>query len=420
MSMASRIEIPRDPYIDNSFFVLTEGYQYISNRCKKYDTYLFQTRLLGKKVICISGKEAAQIFYDEDKFQRHGATPKFVQKTLFGENGVQTLDDEAHKHRKEMFMTLMTKEHLDEIKEMALFYWIKAIDQWTKKEKIVLLPESEKIMCQIACKWAGVPLAENEIEDKAKDLALLIDSFGSLGPKNVRGRMARKRIEEWVRGVIHKIRQKTIIAPEHSPSYVIAWHKDLNGQLLSEQIAAVELINILRPIVAVGRYVMFGALALHEFNDMADQLNFDDNEEVQMFVQEVRRFYPFTPFLGAIVKKEFFFGGHDFNKGTLVLLDVYGINHDPALWEDPYQFNPFRFNKDINNYSQFIPQGGGDYFNGHRCAGERVTIELMKESLRALKNKMNYTVPKQNLHYSLRRIPSEIESRFIIENVTVK
>lgn len=142
--------------------------------------------------------------------------------------------------------------------------------------------------------------------------------------------------------------------------------------------AAVELINILRPIVAIATYIAFSALALHENPECKTKLKNTRDNYLDMFVQEVRRYYPFTPFLGARVKQDFTWKQCDFKKGTLVLLDVYGINHDPRIWDKPYLFQPERFKNHDGNAYGFIPQGGGDPANGHRCPGEGVTIAAMK------------------------------------------
>ena len=42
-----------------------------------------------------------------------------------------------------------------------------------------------------------------------------------------------------------------------APNHAIATHHDETGNQLNTQIAAIELINILRPIVAVARFVAF-------------------------------------------------------------------------------------------------------------------------------------------------------------------
>ncbi|EIJ77549.1 fatty acid alpha hydroxylase, cytochrome P450 (plasmid) [Bacillus methanolicus MGA3] len=80
-------------------------------------------------------------------------------------------------------------------------------------------------------------------------------------------------------------------------------------------------------------------------------------------------------------------------------------------------FSPDRFAKWEGSPFSFIPQGGGDYFMGHRCAGEWVTIEVMKVSLDYLTNRMDYEVPDQDLSFSMASMPSIPHSKVVIKNV---
>ncbi|WMJ88809.1 cytochrome P450 [Anaerocolumna sp. MB42-C2] len=421
-------KVPKDKTLDNSMALLMEGYEFIPNRCRKYHSDIFITRLLGEKVICISGVEAAKIFYDNQKFTRTGAAPKRVQKTLFGVNGVQALDGNAHKHRKAMFMSIMTPYNLSQLEAITNKHWESAGKEWERKTKsrnksflnpkqIILFDEVQNIMCKIACEWAGVPLSAKEVKQRADDLGKLIDGFGGIGVRYYEGLCARKRTESWIKGIIMQIRQGKIEAAKNTAAYTIARHRSLNGKLLNIQVAAVELINIIRPIVAIATYVAFGAVAMYEHPDCRIKLAKNENNYNLMFAQEVRRYFPFTPFVGARVRNDFVWSNCLFKRGTLVLLDVYGIDHDSRLWRKPYEFQPERFRKWGGNPYSFIPQGGGDYYDGHRCPGEMVVIEIMKASLGYMANKINYNVPRQNLTYSLKRIPTLPKSRFVINKV---
>ncbi|KIO62274.1 hypothetical protein NST54_06240 [Caldifermentibacillus hisashii] len=98
-------QIPRDEGMDNSLALLKEGYLFINNRVEKFQSDIFETRLMGQKVICMRGKEAAELFYDVDKFQRKWAIPNRIQETLLGKRGVQTLDGKQHLIRKHLFMS---------------------------------------------------------------------------------------------------------------------------------------------------------------------------------------------------------------------------------------------------------------------------------------------------------------------------
>ncbi len=414
--MKSNKKIPCDWTIDNSLSMLLEGYTFIQNRCYRYKTDIFQTRLLGQKAICFSGEEAAKVFYNNDYFKRKDVAPKRVQMTLTGQNGVQGLDGDAHINRKQMFMSIMTPENLNLLKGYTTRQWETKSAKWNNRD-IVLFDEAQIIMCQVACKWAGVPLQKNETKQRASDLGKMIDGFGAVGSRYWQGRCARKRSEEWIRDIIDKIRSQKLVPAKGTAADIIAWHLDQNQRLLSTQIAAVELLNIIRPIVAIATYITFGVLAMYDQPGCRNKFQSGDDAYQQMFVQEVRRFYPFTPYVAAKAKKSFTWKRYYIKKGTLVILDIYGTNHDLRLWTDPYEFVPERFDHWSGNPFTFMPQGGGDCSTGHRCAGEWVTTEVMKASLDFIVNHLTYKVPKQNLSYSLSRIPTLPKSKFIMSKV---
>jgi fatty-acid peroxygenase len=99
------------------------------------------------------------------------------------------------------------------------------------------------------------------------------------------------------------------------------------------------------------------------------------------------------------------------------MLDLYATNHDPRSFREPDEFRPERFREWNESAFNFIPQGGGDFQNGHRCPGERITIELMKDALEFLVTEVSYEVPVQNLEVRLSRMPALPESGFVIRNV---
>lgn len=108
---------------------------------------------------------------------------------------------------------------------------------------------------------------------------------------------------------------------------------------------------------------------------------------------------------------------NQFEEGTLTLLDLYGTNHDPKIWDNPDVFNPDRFTRWEGSPFSFIPQGGGDYFMGHRCAGEWVTLEVMKVSLDYLVHRIEYEIPDQDLSFSMVDMPSIPHSKIMIKSI---
>ncbi|MFE0554900.1 cytochrome P450 [Paenibacillus sp. NPDC058910] len=409
--------IPKEDGLDHSLNVLREGYLFITNRTIGFQSDLFETRLLGERAICMRGEEAARLFYDQEKFVRGGAAPKRVLKTLFGEDGVQTLDGEEHHHRKAMFMSLMSREALHSMREITRKHWELAVRRWESEDKVEIYKEAQEILCRVACEWAAVPLPEAEVKEKTGLLADMIEATAALGIKHRKGRYARAKAEKWIQYLVDDVRSGAIDPQQGSTLHTMSWHRDLRGELLDKETAAVEILNILRPIVAVAIYVCFTALAVIQQPEEREKLMTSDEKLLKNFVQEVRRFYPFFPFAPARARKDFTWNGYAFDKGVLTILDLYGTNHHPDLWDQPELFKPDRFDDWNGSPFNFIPQGGGDHHMGHRCAGEWITLEIMKESLDFLANKMSYEVPVQDVSFSFHNMPSLPHSRIVIRNV---
>ncbi|MBD8069597.1 cytochrome P450 [Bacillus sp. PS06] len=412
--------VPREEGLDHTLSLLKEGYEYILNRRRSFNSNIFETRLLGKKTICLGGIEAAEIFYDPEKFKREGAAPNRLKQTLFGKTAVQTLDGEIHRHRKGMFMEIMSPENLHKLQNILKEQWQAAVENWEQSDQIIFYEEVREILCRTACHWAGVPIPEDEIKHLTNDLEAMYMSPSAIGPEHWKGRHARNRVEKWIQQLVEQVREKKLQPSEHTALYQFTWHQNIDGELLDPETASVEVINIIRPIVAISVFLNFVVLALHHYPEEREKLTSNNDKYAHMFIQEVRRYYPFFPFVVALVKKDFVWNNYEFEENTLTLLDLYGNNHDPELWEYPELFYPQRFAEWKESPFSFIPQGGGDYMMGHRCAGEWLTIEVMKTSLDFLINEIDYTIPEQDLSYSMTSIPSIPHSRIIITDIRKK
>jgi fatty-acid peroxygenase len=390
------------------------GYGYIGERCRLLHTDLFETRLLLQPTICFLGAEAARVFYDTEHMRRLGAMPWRVRNTLLGSGGVQSLDGPAHRQRKEMFMGLMLPERIGQLSELAREEWRAALQRWHKQERVTLLDEAQQIFCRAVCRWSGVPLPESEVALRTGDFAAMIDGAAAIGPRYWRSRLARVRGEGWCRGLIRGTRAGELEPEPDTALAVIAFHRDVDGRLLEPNVAAVELLNVLRPTVAIATYVTFAALALHRFPDSRPS-DSEGGRDLQNFINEVRRYFPFFPFAAAVVGRTFEWRGYRFPKGHRVLLDLYGTDHDSRLWEAPEQFRPDRFERDEIDAFALIPQGGGDPYVHHRCAGEWITIALLKDATEFLQRDAKYRVPEQDLSVDLGRMPARPASGFVIE-----
>ncbi|HYX35988.1 MAG TPA: cytochrome P450 [Oligoflexus sp.] len=410
-------DMPQDKTLDGTLELLSDGYRYISKRCEKYQTKVFESRIMLQKVICMQGEAASRLFYEPDRFTRKGAMPPTTLKLLQDTGSVQELDGEDHRWRKQMFLSMMKPQSLQNLSNQFAEQWLLQLEGWTRKKEIILLREMQEVLTRAVTRWAGVPLTDAQIKIRTVEFASMVSGAGSVGPKAAWGLLLRTQTERWAQNLIINIRETQTENPQGTPVEAIAWHRDRKDELLTPEIAAVELINILRPTVAVAWYIVFAAHALHEHPECRQRLQEGDSRYQEAFAQEVRRYYPFFPFVGGRAAYDFDWQGYRFKEGAWVLLDLYGTSHDPDIWQNPAVFQPERFLQNEINLFSLTAQGAGDVKKGHRCPGEWITIELLKRASHLLTNVMEYAVPAQDLAIDFSKLPAVPKSRFVMKNI---
>jgi fatty-acid peroxygenase len=397
--------------LDSSLSVLREGYTWLPGRRAGSRGGVVHTRVFGQRAVGLCGPEAARFFYDEAHVRRHTALPEPVQATLFGKGAVHDLDGEAHRCRKRIFLTLATPERTAALAAAMADEWDRTAGSWTPHEPVVLFDEASRMLTSAVCGWAGIELPDQEVAALAADLVAMVDGFATAGPRHWRARRARSRRESWLGDLVSRVREGRLTAPSGSALQVVADHRDLDGEPLDQHVAAVELLNVIRPTVAVCWFVAFAGHALHRWPEHRQGLA--AGEHVEAFVHELRRFYPFAPFLGGRAVTDLSWHEEPIPEGALVLLDLWGHNHDPELWPEPFEFRPGRFvGRQVGEWD-LVPQGAGDPRTGHRCPGEPFTVALLEAVLPRLAA-LDHVVPEQDLTISLHRIPARPRSGVVL------
>lgn len=412
--------IPTLRTIDSSLGFVRDGYLFGTRRFSKVKSDAFRTRLAGRRVVYARGVDATRFFYEGGRFSRVGAVPSSVAHLLQDEGSVQTLEGRAHAVRKHLFVETVGLEGSRQLLDAFDAEWRSAAERWMQSSgPIVLHDEFVAMLTLAAFRWSGIPeeLWWPRLSALRDELAGMIDRSASLGPVNWRARARRRDTEAWAVATISAVRSGSVPVPVDSPVDRLVTHRDDDGDLLSDEVAAVELLNLLRPIVAVARFLEFTVLALYRHPYYADAFRRNHLDDVPGFAQEVRRFYPFFPVIAGRATRRLEWDDTVFEPGDRMVLDLYATNHDPATWEQPRLFDPKRFRHPLEERNAMVPQGGGRYAEDHRCPGEPATQELIEHALYHLA-KLDYDLPPQSLRISLRTIPATVESGMLVSNVT--
>ena len=171
--------MPTVPVPDSTLAFRRDPYRFISRRCARFDSDVFQTRLMLQPAVCMTGAEAAALFYDTSRFRREGAMPGRVKRVLFGKGAVQSVDDAAHRHRKALLLSLMGSESLDRLEALVRDGLRARVPRWSGAESVELCAELDGTVAEAVAVWCGVP-----VENMSRRAAQMTRLFarGGAGP----------------------------------------------------------------------------------------------------------------------------------------------------------------------------------------------------------------------------------------------
>jgi fatty-acid peroxygenase len=340
---------------------------------------LVRTRLLGRPALVVRGPDGARLFYDDTLVERSGVVPAPLGHLLFGKGAVHGLDGAEHRVRKAMFVDVLTPARVEELGCDVATGLDDAVLSWPRREPVRLFDELVRVYGTCVLPWAGVQVGPAEAAAVATRMARIVDGFGFAPRAYAAGWAARVRSDRWAAALVREARTGVRRTADGTMLQALTRGP---GRELPLDVAGVELLNVIRPTVAVAWLGAFAALSLVE-NPGAGRLLGDPDRRTERrhFADEVRRTTPFVPALAGRVRRTASWHGAHLEPGDLVVLDVPATNHYPGTWRGPRAFRPERFGERAPDAFEHVPQGGGDVRQGHRCPGEEIAMTLLDRTL---------------------------------------
>jgi fatty-acid peroxygenase len=394
---------------DSSLAFLADGYAFGHRRFEAHKTDAFRSRLMGRRVLLLRGSAAAHFFYDAENFTRDGAMPRSVLHSLQDEGSVQTLSGRAHHARKALFVAALDREGENLLTDLFAKRWDAAAALRGDGDLVRVLEASAGVLMRAVLDWLGLPSTAREVSARTHEMTAMIDGAGSFAWRNWRGRTLRRRSEAWARRVVCEARS----AAPSSLSRPLALIVD-PGTGLDDDTAATELLNMVRPTVAVARFVAFAALALHRHPVWRDRVAAEP-AAATAFAEEVRRTTPLFPVIGGTAAKDIRWGDLRIREGGWVMLDLFATDRHPGEWFDGGRFDPARHLAEAGRSPvdpadhlsgpHVVAQGDGAMTAGHRCPGEPATRSILSVAVERLAA-AEWSVPTHNLRVDLSRLPA--------------
>lgn len=117
---------------------------------------------------------------------------------------------------------------------------------------------------------------------------------------------------------------------------------------------------------------------------------------IRCIINETLRMHPAAPLLVPhLSSEECNVASYRVPRGTVLLVNAWGIHHDPKVWEDPEKFNPDRFIgfEGVKEGCKFIPFGSGR----RGCPGENLAFHVIGLALGSLLQCFEWEKPNRGI-----------------------
>jgi cytochrome P450 len=368
-------------------------------RCRARYGKRFTIRLLGQApfVILSDPDEIKQMFLAPPDVLHPGEGARILEPVI-GPNSVILLDEGPHLRQRKLLLPAFHGEKMQRLSGLISELAEREVASWPLEQPVALHSRLQKLTLEVILR-AVFGLDRGARLDELSDLLAEILSFGesplSLMPPAQRllagrgpvGRMerTRARADELIYALIDE--RRAADEPGDDVLSMLLGARDEDGQPMSDGELRDELVTAL----AAGHETSASQLAwaieriarepriqarLHAELDAGD-----DESYLVATINEILRRRPVLPAPEPrMVKQPIEIGGIEYQPGVVLFASAYLMHHDPAIYPDPYAFEPERFLDETPGTYTWIPFGGGR----RRCLGASFALLEMKLVLRAV------------------------------------
>jgi cytochrome P450 len=333
-----------------------------------------------------------RLFTGDPLVKRHGND---LLRTFVGEQSVLMLEPAEHLARRKMLLPPFHGERVQAYARLMERLVAAELDRWRPGDTVKVQPLAQSLTLEVILQ-AVLGVSDEAMRTRLRNLfdALNtpLNAFALFVPKLSRrawwNLLSRRpwRLKDELDALLFEHIATTRADPRLSErEHVLAMMlgaRDEQGAGLSDQQVRDELITL----IAAGHETTATAIAwgvellAHNPAVMAEAREGDD-AYFEALAKEVLRIRSPVPVGGARhVLEPFAVGRWVIPPEVVILVDAYGIHHDPDVYPRPQEFRPRRFLDEPPDGYSFLPFGGG----AHRCLGASLALLEIKVVLREI------------------------------------
>ncbi|MBW4564372.1 MAG: cytochrome P450 [Mojavia pulchra JT2-VF2] len=404
---------PRQPKWNDTFKYIANPDQFCRQNLQEYGP-IFNTRVFGRTTIFVGSAKAIQMAFNGDLKYTEIALPATTMD-MFGEYSLFQRPD-LHRQRKNALAPGLTGRVLDGYTPHINDVIVRGIQDWATPSRLSLYPAVEKICFDILTPLLlGINLDDSDsatfkelpVTSKAELKALYktyFDGFYGLSKwksrftKYGRGLLARAKLIEFMRAVVHRRRTEGKINPsaDFLSMMLASQQENPDGVFSDELIENQCLLQLWASHYEISGLVSSLMYQLAQYPQVIQQLREEqatvlgENSNVNMFspenlkqmvfleatIKETLRILPPSSTASRQLTKSVVLDGVLYKKGCVLIAEPRLAHIIQEHFQQPEVFAPERFlpERGEGKMYEFIPFGGGV----HACLGAQMAMVVTK------------------------------------------
>ena len=375
------------------------NWRYVDFTTKGHERYgpTFTVRIGGlpDAVLTVDRDVIKRLFTGNPLTKRHGND---LLRPALGDGSVMLLEPPEHLQRRKLLLPPFHGERVRGYAKLMEELVAAELDKWRPGETVKVLPFAQDLTLEVILRAVlGVP--EEGMRQRLRKLYDAIQgapaaAIGFYFPKltgkwNPLARYIWSQVDKLnalVAAQITATRADPALAERDDILAMLVQARDEDGNGLSDE----DLLSELNTLLAAGHETTAGAIGwgaeLLAHNPQVAQrareaVATGDDGYIDALVKEILRLRPPVPIGGARHAMEpFTIGEHTLDPAVTIIINAWGIHHDPAIYPEPEALRPERHIEDGTPEYAFLPFGGG----AHRCLGASLAQLEMKVVLSAI------------------------------------
>ncbi len=367
---------------------------------------VFGFKVPGRNVIVVNNHEMVQhiLVRNMHNFRKdHGYK---VLSILLGNGLITNMDHTGWRKQRTLLQPPFHRESLQKMCTIVADSTEQLLKKWKTKEgtQINFTQEMAQLTIDIVCRTLFTSnVTDEQINMVWKNLNYMNELGSKMAmnpmhipykyplPRYIKARKSIAQLDNMIYGIIHTRKKET--NPPRDLLQLLIEAKYEDGTSMTDEQIRDEVMTVF----LAGHETTVNALSwtwyLLKHNPQAEQKLHEESKPFaakhpgfadlpalkygSCVMNESMRLFPPVPAIGRAANEDEEVNGYFIKANTIMLVNIAGLHHHPAHWQNPFLFNPERFqNFDMKGENRFIfmPFGAGP----HICIGNNFAMMEMQ------------------------------------------